>query len=383
MGLRLKEAGFKEDELLGMYAFFAKVGYKNTEEWKEEIVYFNADGKPVLNKEGKPVLPAPLNGTAITISPDKDPRVVFADWLTSKDNPWFAKSFVNRVFYWLVARGIVQEPDDMNAENKPWSEELLKYLEKEFIESRFDVKSVFRLILNSNTYQLSSKGNEWNSEYEEGFSHYKVRRLEAEPLLDEVCKILGGFENYTSPIPEPFTELKNAKAVTIADGSITSSFLEMLGRPARNTSFESERNSMPSVSQVQNFLNSSLIEKKINKSRFLQQLIDSKKDNPSILEELYIRILSRYPTEKEKEIALKYLASEVGTQEVKAVQKEQDKIKKPGVLVTGEQNLKRAAVLVTGESKPKEKPPAKRTVAEWVFDVAWALINTSEFILKH
>ncbi|MEI6846043.1 MAG: DUF1549 domain-containing protein, partial [Candidatus Firestonebacteria bacterium] len=94
MGLRLKDSGFEEEKILGLEAYFTKIGFKNTEEWKEEIVYFNPDGKPLLNKEGNPVLPAPLNGVPMELSAGQDPRAVFAEWLTAPENPWFAKNIV-------------------------------------------------------------------------------------------------------------------------------------------------------------------------------------------------------------------------------------------------------------------------------------------------
>lgn len=336
MGVRLMESGFSEAQILGMSAFFTKVGYKGTEEWKEEIVYFSPDAKPLMDKDNKPVFPLPLNGTAVTIPADMDPRAVFADWLTSPENPWFSKNIVNRVWYWLLGRGIVNEPDDMRPDNDAWNEELLVYLEKELITHDFDLKHIYRLILNSNTYQLSSKANEWNAEDEEGFSHYRIRRLDAEVIIDAVCMITGTGENYQSAIPEPFTFLPySQRAIDIADGSITSPVLEMFGKPPRNTSFESERNSVPSVTQVQHFLNSSSIEKKIEQGRLIQQLISQNRDNGVLLNEVYLRILSRFPSNNEKKLALDYMSS------------------------------------------------GSRKINESVYDIAWALFNTSEFILKH
>ena len=336
MGLRLAESGLTENQILGMAAFFTKVGYKGTEEWKEEIIFFNPAGKPLTDKEGKPVLPTPLNGKAFEIPADTDPRLVFADWLTSPKNPWFARNIVNRVWYWLMGQGIVHEPDDMRAENAPWSSELLKYLENELIAQNFDLKHIYRLILNSNTYQLSAKSNEGNDEDEDGFSHYRVRRLEAEVIIDAICQITGTGESYQSAIPEPFTFLpNNQRAIDIADGSITSPVLEMFGKPPRNTSFESERNSVPSVTQVQHLLNSSSIERKIVNGRLIQQLISQRKNDVNLVDELYLRILSRFPTEEEKKLALAYLTD------------------------------------------------TKRRANESATDIAWALINTSEFILKH
>lgn len=336
MGLRLNDSGFTEDQILGFSAFFAKVGYKNTDEWKEEIVYFNPDGKMLNTKTGKPVAPAPLNGKPLDIPPDKDPRPVLADWLTSPDNPWFARNIANRIWFWLMGRGLVHEADDMKASNPAWSPELLSYLEKELVRNKFNLKHIYRLILNSNTYQLSSEANKWNSADEDGFSHYRIRRIDAEPLIDAICQITGTTEQYTSNIPEPFTFIPGVqRTITLADGSIDSPFLEMFGRPSRNTSFESERSSAPSVIQAQFLLNSSSIQRKIEQSGPIKQLLATNKGKAYVIEELYLRILSRFPVEREKKILEDYM------------------------------NL------------------SKRKPNEAAGDVAWALINTKEFILKH
>ena len=336
MGIRLSNSGFTEEEILGMSAFFAKIGYKNTDEWKEEIVYFKPDGKLLDPKTGRAVTPAPLNGKPVNLPPETDPRFVFADWLIAPDNPWFARNIVNRIWFWLLGRGIVQEPDDMKPQNPAWSPELLAYLEKELTGHNYDLKQIYRLILKSNTYQLSSKADKWNAGDKDGFSHYRIRRIDAEPLIDAICQITGTTEKYTSSIPEPFTFLPGDQhAVSLADGSIESPFLEMFGRPPRNTSYESERSTAPSVIQAQYLLNSSQIQRKIEKSGPIKQILAAKKGNAYITEELYLRILSRYPSEQEKKIAETYL--------------------------------------MNGKRKPEES----------ICDLAWALMNTKEFILKH
>ncbi|MEI7904490.1 MAG: DUF1553 domain-containing protein [Candidatus Firestonebacteria bacterium] len=336
MGLRLNSSGLEPGKIAGLQAFFTKLGFKGTEEWKEEIVYFDPEGKPLIGADGKEVLPETLNGAPMNIPGETDPRTVFAEWLTAPDNPWFARNIANRIWAWLFGRGIVHEPDDMRKDNLPWNEELLASLAKELIDKKYDLKAVYRLILNSNTYQLSSKTNKWNAEDEEGFSRYRVRRVEAEPLIDAICQITGTGENYQSAIPEPFTFLPGSqKASAIADGSISSPVLELFGKPARNTSFEAERNSTPSVSQVQHLLNSSLIEKKIEQGYALRQLLVNVKENDKLAEQLYLRILSRFPNESEKQLLLQYMSA------------------------------------------------AGRKQDEAVYDIAWTLINTSEFLLKH
>ncbi len=336
MGLRLGSSGFTEEQILAFSAFFAKVGYKGTDEWKEEIVYFNPEGKLLDPKTKSPLKPVALDGKAFELSPGDDPRVAFANWLTSPENPWFARNAANRAWFCLMGRGIVEEPDDLRADNLPWSPELLAFLESELKGAKFDMKSLYRLILNSNCYQLSSVPNKWNASDETGFSRYRLRRVEAEPLIDAVCAITGVPERYSSGIPEPFTFLPgDMRATMIADGSISSPFLELFGRPTRNSSYESDRNSSPSVLQAQHMLNSSHIQKKIEQSPSIKALLNSKKGDAYITEELYLRILSRFPTEKEKAAAAAYLSSK------------------------------------------------KRKPLDSGFDLAWSLFNTREFILKH
>lgn len=335
MGIRLDQSSWTEKQLLGMAAFFTKIGYKNTYEWKEEIVYFNPDAKtdPKLNI---PLKPVPLNGKPLDIPEDKDPRVVFANWLTAPANPYFSKCIVNRVWYWLFDRGIVHPADDMRPDNPPWSPELLSFLEKELVSHNYDLKHIYRLILNSNTYQLSSRSNEWNASDESGFARYRIRRMDAETLIDVICQITAVPEKYTSGIPEPYTFLPaSVRAVKIADGSISSSFLDMFGRSPRNTSFESEKNVSPSLLQALHILNSGHIQRKIDQSPLIKGIISEKKGNDYKIEALYLLILSRYPADGERKIAEAYI------------------------------------------NAPNTKPYDALT------DLAWALLNTKEFILKH
>ncbi|MEI6809943.1 MAG: DUF1549 domain-containing protein, partial [bacterium] len=207
MGMRLRGAGLSNDQILGFSAFFAKVGYKTTDEWKEEIVFFKPEGKLMDAATNHVVLPTPLGGKPLQLKPDQDPRLAFADWLTAPGNPWFARNIVNRIWFWLMGRGIIHEPDDIRPDNEPWSKELLEYLEKELVDHKYDFKSIYRIILNSSTYQFDSRPNRGNSGDKNGFSHYRIRRLDAEPMLDAINQIFGSGEKYTSPIPEPFTIL--------------------------------------------------------------------------------------------------------------------------------------------------------------------------------
>jgi hypothetical protein len=318
-----------------MDAFFAKVAYKNTAEWKEEIVYSDPV-KQLLNPATKePVLPTPLGKSPLTLDQYADPRIAFADWLTAPDNPWFSKAIVNRIWFWLMGRGIIHEADDIRPDNRPWSPELLAYLEKELVESKYDLKHVYRLILNSSVYQLSSITTPENKGDNAGFSHYRVRRLDAEVLIDAICQITGTGEEYSSAIPEPFTFIPSSqRTILLSDGSIKSPFLEMFGRPGRDTSLESDRNNSVSVFQTLHLLTSSHIRNKIINGPRLRKVMTSCPDSKERVNQLYMEILSRPPTAEEQKIAVDYIAS-------------------------------------------------SDRADNGFYDLAWALINTSEFILRH
>ena len=203
------------NQLAGMAAFFSQVGYKYTAEWKEEIVFFNPAS---TNAQTTATFPG---GTTVKLSPDRDPREVFAGWLIDAKNPWFARNIVNRVWSWLLGRGIIQEPDDIRPDNPPSNPELLAYLEQEFIASHYDLKHLYRLILNSKAYQLSSIPRSNKPEAAANFAFYPVRQLDAEVLADALCEITGTTEKYSSAIPEPFTFIpEKERSIALPDGSI-------------------------------------------------------------------------------------------------------------------------------------------------------------------
>ena len=332
MGARAKH--WSDRQRLGMAAFFANVGYKGTAEWKEEIVYFDPGAKwPGPDAPPLPVFP---DGTAATLSAGQDPRAVFADWLISPDNPQFAQCVVNRVWYWLLGRGIVHEPDDIRPDNPPQNPELLAWLEKELVGHEFDLKHIYRLILNSRTYQLSAERTPENIDDEVNFSRYTVRQLDAEVLIDAICQITGTTEKYSSRIPEPFTFIpERTRAIQLADGSITSPFLEKFGRPPRDTGYASERRSAPTAAQRLHMLNSTHIIKKIYRGPGLRGLLKDVRSGPEIIRTLYAAILSREPTAEEQAISLRYIRS-------------------------------------SGRKRGRA-----------VGDLAWALINTKEFMFRH
>jgi len=309
MGARADK--WPKERLAGMAAFFAQVGCKATAEWKEEIIFFDP-GKTNAPSTNEVTLAAAVfpDGTPARLALDRDPREVFADWLIDPKNPWFTQSIANRVWAWLVGRGIVQEPDDIRPDNPPSNPELLALLERELITSHYNLKHLYRLILNSRTYQLSSIPKADSPEGDANFSHYPLRRLDAEVLVDALNKITGGTENYSSAIPEPFTYIpENYRSIALPDGSISSSFLELFGRSSRDTGLESERNNRPSADQRLCLLNSSQTQRKIEQSPMIKNLTVAGKAPREIATGMYLGILSRFPTEDELKIVEGYFQS--------------------------------------------------------------------------
>jgi hypothetical protein len=320
------------NRLAGMASFFTQIAYKSTGEWKEEIVFFN----PAKDTNELWRAAAFSDGKTAKLTAEKDPRAVFADWLIDPKNPWFTRAIVNRVWSWLIGRGIVHEPDDFRPDNPPSNPELLAYLEKELIAGKYDLKQLYRLILNSQTYQLSSVPKSDKPEAAANFAHYPLRRLEAEVLIDALNQITGSTEKYSSAIPEPFTFIpEDQRSIALPDGSISSSFLELFGRPPRDTGLESERNNRITAAQRLHLLNSSHVQRKIEQSQMIKYQTESKKTLREMAAGMYLGILSRFPTEEE----------------LKAVD---------AYSQTGKVRMREAAV-----------------------DLAWALINSAEFLYRH
>jgi len=306
MGVR--PASWPQERWSGMAAFFSQIAYKPTIEWKEEIVLFDQE-KAATEAAAKTLQAAVYpDGTPARLSPGQDPREAFADWLLTPKNPWFARNMANRVWYWLMGRGLVDPPDDLRPDNPPSNPELLAYLEQELVSSRYDFKHLCRLILNSATYQRSHIGTTEDSAAAANFACYPLRRLEAEVLIDAICQITGTTEQYSSIIPEPYTYMpEQQRAVAMADASITSVFLEKFGRSSRDTGLELDRNNRPTAAQRLHQLNSSHIRRKLESSPKLQPLLrwDYPNRDEAVVE-LYLRILSRFPTDEEKKILESY-----------------------------------------------------------------------------
>ncbi len=362
MGTRVHS--WSQERRAGMEVFFSQVGYKPTSEWKEEIIFWDplkstavpgsiAPGIPAVAKsvtvtnqipqalakplsENGPLSAVFPDGSKITIPPNRDPREVFADWLIRPDNPWLARAIANRTWAWAMGRGIIHEPDDIRNDNPPSNPELLAYLQKELVSKGYDLKHLKRLIFTSTTYQFSSIPRSKGPEARANFANYLLRRVEAEVLIDALNEITGSSDLYTSAVPEPFTYIpKGMPAVSLADGSITSSFLALFGRSARATGMENERVNELASRQWLYILNSSTIQSKLQAGPKLKAMLSSGGKANEKAENLYLTILSRFPTDADVKAAENYAKS--------------------------------------GVTKGRDI---------WI-DLAWALINSPEFLLRH
>jgi len=328
MGTRL--ASWPADKRADLAAFFSRVAYKKTGEWKEEIVYPDLTATEPLDV----VFP---DGTKASIAPGEDPRLAFADWLIRPENPWFTRNIANRVWAWLFGRGIIHEPDDIRPDNPPSNPELLAYLEQELVSAKYDLRHLYRLILDSRTYQQSPIPQSNGPEAEALFACYPMRRMDAEVLIDALDWVGGTGENYSSPVPEPFTYVpEDQRSIQLADGSITSLFLEMFGRPPRDSGLESERSNQPSDAQRLYLLNSTDVQRRIARSPWVRRAaITANGDRAELVRGVYIALLSREPTPAEEAAAEQYWQT-------------------PGI-----------------------GPEDAAT------DLAWALINSMEFLYRH
>jgi hypothetical protein len=261
----------------------------------EEILYRNYNGGEVRHLKTDMVMsPKVPFGTAREMAGGEDRRTAFVDWLTSKDNPLFAKSMANRVWSYFFGRGIIEPVDDIRASNPAVNPELLDALTEQFVQSGFDLKKLMRTICRSRTYQLSIVPNKWNEDDRINFSHALPRRLTAEQLYDAVHVATGVRPNFNG-MPQ------GMRAVEVPDGNVAGNdFLALFGRPKRLSACECERTSNITLSHALNMINGVTIGDAISSPKStIAKLVETQKDDKKLVEEIYLSCLDRFPTEKE------------------------------------------------------------------------------------
>jgi hypothetical protein len=280
-----------QNDYYGFAAFFAQIGRKGGEDYRE-VIFFNSGGGEVTHPVGGAVMkPKFLGGDTPDVA-GKDRRVVLARWLASPQNPWFATSFANRVWAHFFGTGIVEPVDDFRVSNPASNPELLEELGKRFTDSKYDLKALVRDICNSRTYQRATQRNASNESDERNFAHANLRRIKAESLLDTISVVTDTKDKFAGlPL--------GARAVQIADGVSTTYFLTTFGRATRETVCSCEVKMEPTLSQALHLLNGDTVNSKIQQGGLIPKLIATKKFPEERVTELYVRALSRKPTRAE------------------------------------------------------------------------------------
>lgn len=321
---------YGQDDYYGLAAFFSRVNLKRSEEFglfgSEQVVYVQPDGEVRHPRTGKVMAPVTLDGTAADNPLDR--RLPLADWLTSPKNEYFSKSIVNRYMFYLLGRGLVDPVDDLRSTNPPSNVALMDELSREFTSSGFNLKRLMRTILTSRLYQLDSQPNENNVADSRFYSHFQVKRVPAEPLLDAIDRVTSS--------PTKFQNLpRGTRAIDLPDAEYPDYFLNTFAKPRRASVCECERSPDESLSQALHTLNGDILATKIadEKGRLALLLKEQKKPD-EIVTQIYLAALCRNPSEAE--------------------------------LASAHQHLE-------GNATPRE----------YYEDLLWALINSKQFLFVH
>jgi hypothetical protein len=328
-----------QDQYYQFASLFARVTLKDGDTTGDAVVANSRDGEILHPRRGVAMPPSPLDAPPISSDDPRDRRAVLADWLARPDNPYFARALVNRVWSNFFGRGLVDPEDDLRVSNPPSDEALLDWLVADFIAHRYDVKHLIRTIMNSAVYARSSvpvPGNESDTKF---LSHYRVKRLPAEVLLDAIARV--------TEVSTPFSGYPAGwRSLQLPDSQVASTFLDSFGRPERATTCSCERSAEPSMSQALHLANGATINEKLRSdSSAAAKAVSGKVDDPAIIEHLFLAALSRRPTAAERERTIKALKE-----------------------------------ATAGLADPKAAATARRQAVE---DLYWAVLTSREFLFNH
>jgi len=317
-----------QNQYYQMAAFFSRVKAKKGTRPDESVVYLTDNGEVRHPKSQKTMVPTALDAQPLPANYTADRREALADWMTSAQNPFFTHNLVNRVWKHFLGRGFVEPVDDLRATNPPSNPALFDYLADDFARNGYDVKRLMRTILLSQTYQRTVEPTGNNARDAKYYSHYPFKHLEAEQLLDALTAATG--------VPEKFDGFPlGTRATQLPDSAVPSYFLDLFGRPGRVSTCECERADEPNLGQVLHMMNSAGINTRLaDKSGRITQLLAANPSNNRVVEELYLAIFARFPTLDE--------------------------------------SCRSIQLLNTAKDRQK--------AAE---DLAWALLNSNEFVFNH
>ncbi|MFO1029684.1 MAG: DUF1553 domain-containing protein [Planctomycetota bacterium] len=323
------------DDYYGFAAFFAQLAKKRGEDGAEWVVWNRGSGDVRNKRTGQVAVPKFLGGAKAQVPNDGDRRAVLAQWLTAADNPWFAKNVANRVFARLFGRGLVEPVDDVRIGNPPSHPELLQALAELLVGESFDLRALYRALCTSRTYQTSQHPQSPPAAL---FAGNLVRRLAAEPLLDAIGAATGVPTKYPGlPLGEP--------ASAIANGRSGVRFLEVFGRPARESACTCDRRDEPTLGQTLHLVNGDTVAGKVAaKDGRLARLLAAETSDDARMDELWLASYARLPRADERAHVAELLAT------------------------------------AAGEPDAKQRATAVRAVWQ---DVFWAMLNSHEFLFQH
>jgi len=289
------------EDYFQLAAFFSRIGRKTGLQPGEDRI-FHTRGEPQATGPKGVHKAAVLGGTPAPLPPDVDPRSRLADWMTAADNPFFARSLVNRYWKHFLGRGLVEPEDDMRLTNPPTNPALLDALAKHFVEHGYDLKDLIRVICRSTTYQLSSEPNDANAEDRQSYSRFSPRRLTAEVALDSIDQLTEKPTQFGGVLP-------GTRAVQLPDPNFNNYFLTVFGRPNGDSPCECERGSEANLAQSLHLINSADILGKLGGGRAARLAADTTRPNAAKVEEIYMVAFSRPPTATETLDIESYLAA--------------------------------------------------------------------------
>ncbi|MFP6765158.1 MAG: DUF1549 and DUF1553 domain-containing protein, partial [Planctomycetaceae bacterium] len=309
-------------------------------------LYVVPQGELVQPLSGQPQPPAPLDGEPLSFEATTDRRLHLADWLTSPENPYFSRAITNRIWKNFFGVGLVEEVDDLRRSNPASNEELLATASEFLVSKKFDLRALMRLILQSDSYQRSSRPLDQNRDEARFYSRYYPRRLMAEVMLDAISQV--------TEVPTPFTHIgfpggdrqeteiypRGTRAIQLYDSAVESYFLKTFGRNDRAITCECERSDEPSMVQVLHIANGETVNGKLKeKDNRITKLLTAEMSDAARVEEIFLVALSRMPTDSERE------SVQNAIQEV-----------------------------------PADNADQRRLVYE---DIVWSLLSTREFLFNH
>jgi hypothetical protein len=334
---------WSQDDYYSFSAFFSQVGRRPTATRGEDSIFHQRGIATATNVRSQQILkPAALGDAVGEIPPDEDPRLRLADWMSSSENPFFAKALVNRYWKHFFKRGLIEPEDDIRDTNPPTNPDLLEALEQHFRASGYDLQDLVRVITRSHAYQLSATPNEWNVADNQNFSRFYPRRFQAEVLLDAIDMVTEAKTDFAN-LPA------GTRAIALPDNSYNrqSPFLRVFGRPESASVCECERVQSSSLAQSLHLINAADIKAKLAKPGGRADRL-AKADIPlqEKIAELYLAAFSREPTTDEMNTVIEYLAEPRADAAGNPISEQQ----------ASQQNFE---------------------------DLIWALINTKEFLFNH